>query len=239
MSVGTAVRGDVNAPWATGNAPAHRPRFAGRLSSGHLVMVAAGLVGLVVSIAVLRDQPTGVRVAVAAHDISAGEVIEVADLRTDRVQVPARLLATLVTAEQLGAMRGRVASAAIPAGDLVTRASLKHRAAPDGLRAMSVPIDSSRAVAGRIEAGDRVDVLFAGEREASIIIGDARVLAVDQRARGGIGETSSPFTITLAVDAEQSQLLAAAIADGSVSIARTTGATPSKGTPPLSLERAS
>ncbi len=136
-------------------------------------MVAAGLVGLVVSIAVLRDQPAGVRVAVAAHDIGAGEVIEAADLRTERVQVPPSVLATLVTAEQLRSMRGRVSSAAVPAGDLVARGSLKRHAAPDGLRAMSVPIDSSRAVAGRIEAGDRVDVLFAGEREASIIIGDA------------------------------------------------------------------
>jgi len=58
-----------------------------------------------------------------------------------------------------------------------------------------------------------------------------------REGRGGIGETSSPFTVTLAVTAEQSQLLAAAIAAGDVSIARTTGAPDSAGTPPLALDR--
>ncbi|HEX5586225.1 MAG TPA: hypothetical protein VFZ17_02860, partial [Acidimicrobiia bacterium] len=52
-----------------------------------------------------------------------------------------------------------------------------------------------------------------------------------------IGETSSPFTVTIAVDAAASQRLAAAIADGDVSIARTTGARSSAGLQPLSLDR--
>ena len=102
---------------------------------------------------------------------------------------------------------------------------------------MSIPIDPARAVGGRLAAGDRVDVLFAGERAVSIIVADAEVLAVDARGRGGIGESASPFTVTLAVNARQSQLVAAAVADGNVSLARTTGATSSKGTAPESLDR--
>jgi Flp pilus assembly protein CpaB len=102
---------------------------------------------------------------------------------------------------------------------------------------MSIPIEASRAAGGRIEPGDRVDVVFAGAHEASIIVPDARVLAVDEPGRGGIGEVSQPFTVTIAVDAHQSQLLAAAIADGELSITRTTGATSSEGTAPVSLER--
>ena len=80
------------------------------------------------------------------------------------------------------------------------------RAAKAGLRAMSIPIDPSRAVGGRLAAGDRIDVLFAGDREVSIIVRDAEVIAIDAKGRGGIGETSSPFTVTIAVDARQSQL---------------------------------
>jgi Flp pilus assembly protein CpaB len=102
---------------------------------------------------------------------------------------------------------------------------------------MSIPIDTALAVAGRLAPGDRVDVLFAGASSVSIIIGDALVLEVDERARGGIGETSSPFTVTLAVTARESQLLAAAVADGDVVIARTTGARPSSAIAPLELER--
>ena len=63
------------------------------------------------------------------------------------------------------------------------------------------------------------------------------MIAVDAKGRGGIGETSSPFTVTVAVDSRQSQLLAAAIADGDISIARTTGAVSSKGTAPQPLDR--
>ena len=102
---------------------------------------------------------------------------------------------------------------------------------------MSIPIDPARAVGGRLEAGDRVDVLFAGEQAVSIIVADAPVLAVDARGRGGIGESASPFTVTIAVDARQSELVAAAVADGEISLARTTGADSARGTTPQSLDR--
>ncbi|MET0628596.1 MAG: Flp pilus assembly protein CpaB [Acidimicrobiia bacterium] len=212
-------------------------RWVGRFSSGHLVMVAVGLLALVLSIAVLRDRPTGVRVAVADGEIRAGTTVHPGDFRMERVQSNDHVLATLVAAHDVAALRGRIAVATIADGELVPRSALRHRAAPDGLRAMSIPIDASLAVAGRLAPGDRVDILFAGTNEASVIVGDALVLAVDQKGHGGIGETSSPFTVTIAVDADASQRLAAAIADGDISIARTTGARPSGSLRPLSLER--
>jgi Flp pilus assembly protein CpaB len=102
---------------------------------------------------------------------------------------------------------------------------------------MSIPIDPSRAVGGRLSAGDRVDVLFTSRDSASIIVTDAKVLAVDERRNGGIGQSTSSFTLTIAVDAKESLLVAAAIADGNISIARTTGAASSQGTAPESLDR--
>ena len=89
--------------------------------------------------------------------------------------------------------------------------------ASHGSRAMSIPIDPARAVGGRLGAGDRVDVLFAGQQAVSIIVADVPVLAVDPRGRGGIGESSRPFTVTIVVNAAQSQLVAAAVADGEIS----------------------
>ena len=56
-----------------------------------------------------------------------------------------------------------------------SRRSLRPRAARHGLRAMSIPIDPSRAVGGRLAPGDRVDVLFAGERAVSIVVAGAEV----------------------------------------------------------------
>ena len=147
------------------------------------------------------------------------------------------VLATVAKADDRRRFEGRIAGTTIAAGELVTSRTLRRRAAPHGLRAMSIPIDPSRAVGGRLSAGDHVDVLFAGQEAVSIIVADAPVLAVDARGRGGIGESSSPFTVTIAVDAPQSQLVAAAVADGEISLARTTGADSARGTAPASLDR--
>ena len=230
----------ADASWGGGNVPGGAPkrRVVGRFSSGHLVMVVAGLVAALLCFAALRERPSGVLVAVADRDIRAGETVAPSDFRAERLDASRRLLDTLVRSRDIRATRGEIAVATVEEGDLVARTALRPRAAPDGLRAMSIPIDASLAVAGRLAPGDHVDVLFAGSDAASIIVGDALVLAVDERSRGGIGETSSPFTVTLAVSAEQSQLLAAAIADGDVSIARTTGARRSSGVAPLPLDRA-
>ena len=216
--------------------PARR-RAWGRLSAGHLVMIAAGLVGMVLTLAALRDRPAGREVAVAAHDIHAGDALVPTDLRLVRVDADDDVLATVVRGRDLGHVRGLVATARIGAGELVPRRGLRPQAAPGGLRAMSIPIDPARAVGGRLAAGDRVDVVFAGREESSIIVADALVLSVDARGRGGIGESASPFTVTVAVDARQSELLAAAIADGNLSLTRTTGAEPSVGTPAIPLDR--
>jgi Flp pilus assembly protein CpaB len=214
-----------------------RRRLVTRLSSGHVVMIVAGLLGAVLALAALRSEPRGVEIAVAAHEIRGGETVGADDFRAERMQAPKRLLGTFVRPQQVRSLRGDVATSTIGSGEAIVRRQLRPRAARGGLRAMSIPIDPARAVGGRLSAGDRVDVLFAGDREVSIIVRDAEVLAVDAKDRGGIGETISPFTVTIAVDARQSQLLAAAIADGDISIARTTGASSSKGTDPQPLER--
>jgi Flp pilus assembly protein CpaB len=221
----------------TSGGAAPRRRFTARFSSGHLVMVVAGLLGTVLGVAALRQDPRGVPMAVAAREIRAGETVGPNDFRIARVASSEDLLATLLRARDVRAVRGRIALVTIEAGEPIVRRTLQPAAAKHRLRAMSIPIDPSRAVGGRLTSGDRVDVLFAGDDAVSIIVRDAEVIAVDAKGRGGIGETSSPFTVTLAVDARQSQLLAAAIADGDISIARTTGAASSKGTAPQPLER--
>jgi Flp pilus assembly protein CpaB len=201
------------------------------------MMIVAGVVGMVLSFAALREHPGDASVAVAAHEIRAGEAVGPADFRTEPVTTGASLLATVVRAGEIHDLRGRIAGSTIAEGEIVTHRVLRPAAARGGLRAMSIPIDSARAVGGRLAPGDRVDVLFAGERAVSIIVTDADVLAVDARGHGGIGDSSSPFTVTIAVTARQSQLVAAAVADGNVSLARTTGAASSKGTAPESIDR--
>lgn len=215
------------------------PRRRGRVSRGHVVMALAGLVGVVLSFAVLRQRDGESAVLVAAHEIRAGEAVTPADFRSVRATLTPDVLATIARPEDRHRLADRIAGVTIAEGELVVVRTLRPRAATHGLRAMSIPIDPSRAVGGRLAIGDRVDVLFAGEQEVSIIAADATVLAVDARGRGGIGESSSPFTVTIAVSARQSELVAAAVADGEISIARTTGAASARDTAPEPLERVS
>jgi Flp pilus assembly protein CpaB len=201
-------------------------------------MVFAGVVGVVLSFAVLREREGASSVLVAAREIRAGEVVEPSDFRSVRVTMSAAVLGTVARTSDRERLAGRIAGTTIAEDELVIRRVLRPRAAPHGLRAMSIPIEPARAVGGRLEAGDRVDVLFAGARAVSIIAADAEVLAVDARGRGGIGESTSPFTVTLAVSTRQSQLVAAALADGELSLARTTGATSARDAVPESLDEA-
>lgn len=209
-----------------------------RLSTGHLVMIVAGLVGMTLTVAALRADEGGTEVAVATHEIRAGEVIHASDLRVDRIRAGRDVLSTIVGASGARSLRGEIAVATIAENAVIPRGAVRTPAAGAGLRAMSIPLDPSLAVGGRLAAGDRVDVLFTDRTAASIIVTDAKVLAVDERGRGGIGESTSPFTLTIAVDARESLLVAAAIADGHISIARTTGSTSSQGTAPQALDRA-
>ncbi len=217
--------------------PVSLTRRAARISRGHVVMALAGIVGVVLSFAVLRQREGETAVLVAAREIRAGESITGSDFRAERVTLTPGTLSTVARAHDRRQLQGRIAAITIAEGELVTKRALRRRAAPHGLRSMSIPIDPARAVGGRLAAGDRIDVLFAGREAVSIIVADAPVLAVDASGRGGIGESASPFTVTIGVTAAQSQLVAAAIADGELSLARTTGAASARDTAPVSLDR--
>jgi hypothetical protein len=100
---------------------------------------------------------------------------------------------------------------------------------------MSIPIDPSRAVNGRLRVGDRVDVVVAGDDEVAIVASDLEVLDVLDGRRSGIGATSRSFSVTLAVDAHQSLILTAALADGDLVLTRVTGAPSARDVAPLSV----
>ena len=186
-----------------GASGAPRRTLSGRFSSGHLVMIVAGLLGMVLGIAALRHEPDGVDVAVAAHEIRAGESVTADDFRSGARADVERACSprSCGPATFAGCPRPDRRRRRSQRGEPVIRRELRPRAAKAGLRAMSIPIDPSRAVGGRLATGDRIDVLFAGDHEVSIIVRDAEVIAIDAKGRGGIGETSSPFTVTIAVDA--------------------------------------
>ena len=59
-------------------------------------MIVAGLVGMTLTVAALRADQGGTEVAVATHEIRAGEVIRARDFRVDRIRAGRDLLGTIV-----------------------------------------------------------------------------------------------------------------------------------------------
>lgn len=197
-----------------------------RWSRGHVLMVAAGLAGGVLTFALLRGADGRDQFAIAAHDLEPGTVLDAADVRWTDGTLDSGI--PVLQPNELDAYVGHVVVRPIAAGELVSPHALLPESAPDGLRAVSVPIDKARAVNGDLAPGDRVDVLLAGDTGAAVVVAAAKVLDVNDHDGGALGGAQQ-FSITLAVDEPGARALADALADGDVLLARSTGAVRARG----------
>jgi len=208
-------------------APARGRALASRVSTGHVVMVLAGVLGALLTLSAVRSADHTRPMLAAARDIPPGTVITADELRVTRVHVATDVASTLLDASAEADARGHVALERIPAGALVTRAAVRestHGAAP---RAMSFPIPRSRAVGGALGAGDRVDVLAVTRNtgRSGYVATDAAVLAFSSRDSGPL-QDSGDASVTLAVDAAAAARIASALETGTITLVRATGAAP-------------
>jgi Flp pilus assembly protein CpaB len=195
------------------------------MSTGHVVMVVAGLLGVVLTLSILRTGGDDHEVFVAAKDLVPGTVIDGDAVRIDRLDASAAVLATTFAAGELEELQGRIVSTPIKEGSLVSRAAVDASEAGAAARSMSFPLPKARALAGALDPGDRVDVLAVRQdgTGAGYVTTDAEVLAVDGAHDGPLG-TDDDLTITLAVDARTAVRLAGALQGGTVTLVRSTGA---------------
>lgn len=123
---------------------------------------------------------------------------------------------------------GDIALINIPANSTVTDTKVGHPAElgltarlKPGMRAVTIPVDRVKAVAGLIAPGDKVDVMASVPRGAGsvphtyAIIRDSTVLAVNETldtagSASPAPDDSNPTLVTLAVTAQQAQLLTSA-----------------------------
>jgi Flp pilus assembly protein CpaB len=215
----------VTAAQGTAVCAVRRRALTSRVSTGHVVMVVAGLLGALLTLSALRAADDTRPVLVAAHDIVPGTVIDSRSFRTSSIHADAGVLATLFDASAVDDLRGQIAVARIPAGSLVTHDDVRAVAAGRAPRAMSFPIPVTRAVGGALGAGDRVDVLSVQHNtgRSRYVATDAMVLAYSNHG-GGALQGSDDASITLAVEPEVAARIASALETGSVTLVRATGA---------------
>src|SRR4051812_32152140 len=79
-----------------------------RVSAGHVVMIVAGLLGALFTLAALRSADERVDVVVARSDLAPGDVVQRNDLRTVRVNADGDALASFVRVEDVDALLGQV-----------------------------------------------------------------------------------------------------------------------------------
>lgn len=200
------------------------PKRAARIPTPVYLALVLGLVGAVM---VLRLTHTAtVQAAVAARPILAGEVVQQGDLRFEDVGASGALAKTLLRPPDVAHLNGRQAARPIPAGSLVTQADLVEQGAAPQVRAMSVPIDPTRAAGGALTRGDTVDVIDSSGTAPVFIVTGAKVIEVASTGASKIGTANSKYSVTIGVDDAAALRLAAAITAGKVDVVRSTGAQP-------------
>jgi len=198
-------------------------RPLGRFSTGHWVMLVAGLVAVVLNFAYLRSQQSTVNVAVAVEDIPAGVRLDAGMLQFTPVHAQGDVQDRMIEVGEVTGLIGMVVTRSIPSGTLMFERDLFMPSAT--VRAMSIPVDPEHAVGGTLRAGDSVDVLQSADGAARYVLVGAEVLTVSDGSSGALGG-SGRYAITVALDAESALEIAAALSEGTLDLVRSTGAAP-------------
>ena len=202
-----------------------RPVATGRAVAGGF-LVAASAVGLFVSYtaATARQVPSYV---VAARDISVGERLAGDHLDTVPIDLPPAQRARAFTAPAV--LVGAVAVGPVAEGDLVQATAVAERPAHGGRAELSFPIAAARALGGRLDTGERVDVIatYGSGEQASVrtVAFDAVVVRTETGEGGIAGGAPGSMTVVLALLPDDLEAVAHAAVAADVSLARTTGLT--------------
>ena len=186
-------------------------------------LVAVAVVGTFVTVSGAADDHR-IALVVARDDLAVGDRIEAADLSQARLDVPefVRARAFRSPAQLVGAtVLGPVAR-----GELVQAGAV--RLADDGPVGpqVSFPVEAARALDGRLQPGERVDVLVTygqGESATTEVVARGARIARVRTAGGVLGDDRSlVVTVTVGADTDAAAVAHAATA-GSVTIVRVGG----------------
>lgn len=204
-------------------------RPSGRALVGGLLVAGAALGSLLVATA--GTGPAEVPVVVADGTIEVGDPLGTANLRVAQMALPAELVDG--TYDDPTALAGTVARSRLDdgellqSGDVIESTSAQRAAAP--AREFALRLDTDRVVAGRLEAGDAVDVIATygtgADAVTVVVLHDSAVLSV-QSNDDALGSART-ILLTLALDDRASAVsLAHAVDVAALNVVRTTTSAP-------------
>lgn len=204
-------------------AAATRRSLVSQLSIGHVVMILAGLVAVLLNLAFLRSSADLVTIAVADTAMEAGTVLTADRIASVEVGDAGELVKGLLTDEAAASLNGSVLARDIEAGEPIRRSDLRPAGSSLALREYSIEVDAANAAGGSIQSSDVVDIIAVIDNRAFYVAAGLEVVRVSGTSDGiGAGD----LIIVLSVDDRTALEVESARAAGSISVVRSTGAPP-------------
>lgn len=211
------------------SAPPHHPphprrSLMSRLSLGHVVMILAGLIAILLNLALLNSDAPTFRIAVAGRDLPAGSTLGSGMIDIVEIGDAGAIASGLVSEDLLGSIAGNRLNRPISQGEPIRPSDITARAVDPSLREMSIEIERGSAAGGRLTNGDLVDVITVADGVSAYVASGIEVVEVrDNEGRLG---PSDGYTVIVSVDARTALAIAAAQVNGVMQLTRSTGATP-------------
>lgn len=203
-------------------------RRARRTVQWHRRLLAAGLLGAAVVLAVAASRPPpgpSVVVLTAARDLAPGARLDAGDLRVTRLPPGSVPAGALVPARS---PTGRTVAGPVRRGEVLTDVRFVGRAlvTATGAGRVAVPVRIADAASARlVQAGDMVDVVAAAAEPdgtssaAEIVAAQVRVLAVPAPTGGALsGDLEGGALVVLATSTGTATRLAAAAVTSRLSL---------------------
>jgi len=176
------------------------------------------------------DDTHTVPVVVATGNIAAGTRISAAMVKVIELPEEQAMAGAFSDTEPVV---GQVTRVAFAKGQQMTTSKVGIATGDNGLpffggggagkRAVSLEIEPETAQGEPVIPGDRVDVAIERDGEATMVVENVEVLAVERAVPVMAEETRSQVTVTIAIRPEQAKLLAEALSGGGkISLSRRT-----------------
>ena len=167
------------------------------------------------------------RYVVARRDVPIGTRLTAEDLTTLAMDLPEVVTRTAVFSTE-GPLVGATTVGPIRRGELVQAGDVVEKRSGAGELEVSFELESARALAGTLRAGERVDVLATfgagGETYTVTVVRQARVLETSREGGGLAGGDSDVISLAVA-SSEEAMALTHAVNAGKVTLVRATGST--------------